>query len=94
MHGYDPAIDDFNFGTRDYSLDVQVDGNEPETSIQQLRGYPTWTILMPGMHFGNYACPFELKAGRHTVKFRGHGSTKMQYDGVVATRMCGAFEPR
>ena len=93
IHGYRPDLaDDITTGNRQL-LEVQVDGEEPAVSYQQVRNYPIWTLLMPGKRFGNFACPFELKAGKHTVKIRLHSGIVL-YDGVVATRLCGAFEPR
>ena len=50
---------------------------------------------MPGKRFGNFACPFRLKAGRHVVKIRrASPHSRVLYDGVVATDACGSFEPR
>ncbi len=93
IHGCRPDLaDDITTGNRQL-LEVQVDGEEPALSYQQVRNYPIWTLLMPGKRFGNFACPFELKSGRHTVKIRLHAGMVL-YDGVVATRLCGAFEPR
>ena len=94
IHGYNDTIGELMTNNR-HQLEVQVDDEEPAISFQQIRNYPVWTLLMPGKRFGNFACPFDLKAGRHVVKIRrGTPRSKVLYDGVVATDACGSFEPK
>ena len=93
IHGYSESITgDLRTNNRQV-LQVQVDDLEAAPSFQQWRAYPVWTLLMPGKRFGNFACPFELKAGKHTVRIRNCSGNTL-YDGVVATDACGSFEPK
>jgi len=93
IHGFKETFGDalYAHGAR---LMVQVDDEEPAKSQQQIRNYPIWTLLMPGKNFGNFACPFDLKAGRHTVKIRRFENDVFSFDGLVATDACGSFEPK
>ena len=96
IHGYNASIGELTVKTR-HQLEVQVDDDEPAVSFQQVRNYPIWMLLMPGKAFGNFVCPFELKAGRHVVRIRRNPKSprsSVLYDGVVATDACGSFEPR
>lgn len=94
IHGYNDEIGELTTRNRQ-QLMVQVDDEEAAVSFQQVRDYPVWTLLMPGKRFGNFACPFRLKAGRHVVKIRrASPHSRVLYDGVVATDACGSFEPR
>lgn len=51
------------------------------------------TMIAPGMEFGDMICPFDFKAGRHTLGISAKWG-EFRYDGIVLTDSPGSFEPR
>lgn len=74
-------------------INAGVDGETLAWSSQQLKPYPTWTMITPGKSFGDYCRAYFLQPGTHTVRIQ-YDYSAFPYDGVVITDNPEPFEPR
>jgi len=78
------------------TVKATVDGVEYPDSTQQLRTFPTWTMITPGKDmFTAFTYPFYLDRGKHYLRLKlGCAYNEFPFDGVVLTDNPESFEPR
>lgn len=75
-------------------IDAAVDDDEYAESPQQVKSYPSWTMIAPGRDmFSGITRPYELGVGRHRLRVKV-AYTSFPYDGIVLTDDPDPFEQR